>query len=393
MESSSYVSVSATELLERIVLAGASDTAINILDLDTIVDSHRRWTENYPDLLPYYLPSANNHSAVLALLAGLGVGFSCASIGEMRAVLQTGVSPDRINLAHPAKSPETILYAHQEGIRRLVCDSVQELDKVHRLHPTAQIILRVRVCVGQKFGCCADNDLAEILNYVQSTGTLAIAGVHIAIPQTSTHGVADLRQALFVAERTIAQATAAGLCGVHELFLSGTEKASPDQLQAALQALNCASNVQVIVETDRQLVQAAVTLVTSVHSKRVVRETEPSGPIREIMYFISDGRYGSFEWWSALDTHPTVYRTGGTVPPTPTYPSSLWGPSCDSADMVCERLYLPVLEIGDFLVFPGMGAYGVTLASCFNGFPIPETVVCACSEPTKTLVQGILRRV
>uniref|UniRef100_A0A182QQB9 Orn/DAP/Arg decarboxylase 2 N-terminal domain-containing protein n=1 Tax=Anopheles farauti TaxID=69004 RepID=A0A182QQB9_9DIPT len=395
MESSSehscYAGASATELLERIVREGATDTAINILDLDAIVHNVRRWTEAAPDLVPFYLPSANNHPAVLALLGKLGVGFSCASIGEMRSVLRFGVPPERIILAHPAKSPETILYARQEGIRRIVCDSVQEIGKVHRLYPTAQIVLRVRVCVEQKFGCCPDNDLPEILRYVQSLEPFHIAGVHFAMPQERLQPGQTLRQVLFTAERTMAQVTASGQCDVREFILSGTGKLPSSQLQKVLSEFSLKSNVQVIVETERQFVQSAVTLVTSIQSKRVVRETEPSGPIREIMYFINDGRYGSFEWWwNALDMPPpVVHRSVGTVSPTPTHPSSLWGPSCDSADMVCERLYLPDLEIGDFLVFPDMGAYGVTLASCFNGFPIPRTVVCACSEATKALLQDM----
>uniref|UniRef100_A0A182S5Q7 Orn/DAP/Arg decarboxylase 2 C-terminal domain-containing protein n=1 Tax=Anopheles maculatus TaxID=74869 RepID=A0A182S5Q7_9DIPT len=172
-------------------------------------------------------------------------------------------------------------------------------------------------------------------------------------------------------------------------MLSGTEAVSADQLQQTLAEFYFDPALLIIIETERQLVQSAVTLVTSVQSKRVIRQAGTRGPIQEIMYFINDGRYGSFEWWNEIDKHPAVFRTNETVSAAPTHPSSLWGPSCDSADIVCERLELPELEIGDFLVFPDMGAYGVTLASCFNGFPIPKTIVCARLETTRALVDDL----
>ncbi|XP_035891996.1 ornithine decarboxylase-like [Anopheles stephensi] len=383
---------SATELVQRFISSGTTESPVNILDLDEIVRSHRRWKDSYPFAVPFFLPSVNNHPKVLTLLGKLGLGFSCASIVEMRAALkQGGVPPDRIILAHPAKTPETILYAKQKNIRRIVCDSVQEIGKVHRLYPTAHIILRVRVFAEQKFGCCPTAEgVREIFDYANATAeTVSIVGIQVAVPQSRVlDAVETLRHALLIAKVAIEQASLAGLADIRQLMLSGTESVSADRLQQTLAEFNFDPATLVIIETERQLVQSAVTLVTSVQSKRVIRQAGTTGPIQEIMYFINDGRYGSFEWWNEIDKHPaTVFRTHGeTVSTASTHPSSLWGPSCDSADIVCERLELPELEIGDFLVFPGMGAYGVTLASCFNGFPIPNTIVCARLETTRALV-------
>ncbi|XP_052890175.1 ornithine decarboxylase 1-like [Anopheles moucheti] len=380
-----------TELVQRFVCSGDAESPINILDLDEIAHNYHRWNESHPYAIAYYLPSVNNHPAVLTLLSKLGLGFSCASVMEMRSVLKNGVAPDRIVLAHPAKAPETILYAKQKDIRRIVCDSVQEIGKVHRLYPAAQIILRIRVFSGQKFGCCPTEGVREIFNYAASTG-VTIAGIHIAVPEKSAFDeVETLRRALQIAKDSLDQANTAGLSDIRQLILSGTEQVSADQLQQTLAEFNIGSTLPIIIETERLLVQSAVTLITSVQSKRVIRQSGTAGPVQEIMYFINDGRYGSFEWWNAVDKHPVVFRANKTISTAAsTHPSSLWGPSCDSADIVCERLDLPELEIGDYLVFPGMGAYGVTLASCFNGFPIPKTVVCARLETTRALVEGSL---
>lgn len=52
-----------------------------------------------------------------------------------------------------------------------------------------------------------------------------------------------------------------------------------------------------------------------------------------------------------------------------TFPSSVWGPTCDSIDLVSPLSHLPAMEVGDWLYFEDMGAYTVCAASTFNGFP------------------------
>lgn len=50
----------------------------------------------------------------------------------------------------------------------------------------------------------------------------------------------------------------------------------------------------------------------------------------------------------------------------------MWGPTCDGLDQVVSSVLLPPLDIGDWLVFPDMGAYTLPVASTFNGFPVPK---------------------
>ena len=41
------------------------------------------------------------------------------------------------------------------------------------------------------------------------------------------------------------------------------------------------------------------------------------------------------------------------------FSSSLWGPSGDDLDQVVEQCLLPELSVGDWLLFPRAGAYGL----------------------------------
>ncbi len=48
--------------------------------------------------------------------------------------------------------------------------------------------------------------------------------------------------------------------------------------------------------------------------------------------------------------------------------ASLFGPTCDGADVICRDVSLPNLDVGDFVAFPKLGAYSWAGACNFNGF-------------------------
>jgi len=58
--------------------------------------------------------------------------------------------------------------------------------------------------------------------------------------------------------------------------------------------------------------------------------------------------------------------------PGSNYSSTIWGPSCCGFDRIPNDFLLPEMNIGDWLVFEDMGAYTLSMAGNFNGFPIPE---------------------
>lgn len=57
-----------------------------------------------------------------------------------------------------------------------------------------------------------------------------------------------------------------------------------------------------------------------------------------------------------------------------TFPTTLWGPTCDSIDKINDGLAMPEMAVGDWLVFENMGAYTVAGSCKFNGFPIATKV-------------------
>jgi ornithine decarboxylase len=50
----------------------------------------------------------------------------------------------------------------------------------------------------------------------------------------------------------------------------------------------------------------------------------------------------------------------------------LAGPSCDSLDVIAEKIDLPMVAVGDRVYFVNAGAYTLAYASHFNGWPPPS---------------------
>ncbi|HDO21268.1 MAG TPA: type III PLP-dependent enzyme, partial [Nitrospirae bacterium] len=51
------------------------------------------------------------------------------------------------------------------------------------------------------------------------------------------------------------------------------------------------------------------------------------------------------------------------------------GPSCDSFDVIDRDVDLPEPHVGDTVLILSCGAYTVSYASEFNGFPVPKTIL------------------
>jgi ornithine decarboxylase len=76
--------------------------------------------------------------------------------------------------------------------------------------------------------------------------------------------------------------------------------------------------------------------------------------------------------------HARGMRTSAAAPAPsafgPLFPTTLWGPTCDSIDKITDATVLPELDIGDWLVFENMGAYTIAGSCTFNGFPLSTKV-------------------
>nr|CAD7405638.1 unnamed protein product [Timema poppensis] len=367
------------KVLRNITESEVQEDAFYVFDVGDIVRKYEIFTSKLPRVTPFYAVKCNNKTIVLEVLATLGANFDCASKGEINQVLDLGIDQSRILFAKPTKLASHIRYAATVGVDLMTFDNESELHKVKSLYPDARLIIRVRCdadvaqCpLGAKFGCDIITEAPRLIRAASFLG-LEVVGMSFHVgsgcedPPVFRRGIAAARK-LFDYASTI---------GYNFEYLDlgggypGNTGTSIDKIanviNLALEEFFPDPSVKVIAEPGRFFVASAFALATNIHSKREVHNNEQDDSVIHVMYYINDGVYGAFNCVSNDNYHPIpvpLKSIGGKLTS-----SSIWGPTCDSMDLVVKNINLPTMNIGDWIMFKDMGAYTIVGATNFNSFP------------------------
>ncbi|XP_050206026.2 ornithine decarboxylase-like [Mercurialis annua] len=342
-----------------------------VLDLGVAVRLLDKWNQYLPTVKPFYAVKCNPDPALLFLLASLGTNFDCASRAEIEIVLGLGVNPNRIIYANPCKMVSHIKYAASVGVNLTTFDSKDEIDKIKKWHPKCELLVRIKVddesswrSMGNKFGASLD-EVVPLLQHAYQAG-LKVTGVSFHVG-TKASEAKVYRDAISAARYVFDAASELEMPEMHILNIGGGFKDSPlfdeigrtvnDSVQEYFP--NQSSSLKVIAEPGRFFAETAFTMVTNVIGKRARG--------RQIEYWIDDGTLGSFNLGaydhSSMMFKPLLRNEDGEA-----QLSTIFGPTCNSLDIVASECKLPELKVGDVIVFYNMGAYTTSAASKFNGF-------------------------
>ncbi|KAG0348550.1 hypothetical protein BGZ54_004591 [Gamsiella multidivaricata] len=390
-----------------------AECAFYVADLGEVYRQHLRWKALLPRIEPFFAMKCNPDPMVLRLLASLGTGFDCASKNEIQSILDLGVDPTRIIYANPCKQNAFVKYAHTNNVRMMTFDNAEELHKIKRFHPNAQLVLRIltddskSLCkLGLKFG--APLDTVEGLLATARELDLDVIGVSFHVGSGCFDAQA-FGEAVIRARRVFDQAIEYGyefkFLDVGGGFPSAHVKEGITFEKVALilgQTVErlFGPEVRVIAEPGRYYVGSAFTLATQVIARRTIQSVTATAAASEDkdgnrgedeeevkhMYYINDGMYGSFNciMFDHQICEPKVLFRDGEFSYDAHYMqdmqqeqgglASVWGPTCDSIDCITSKTRLPLLESGDWMYFENMGAYTITAASQFNGFKRSEVL-------------------
>jgi len=389
----------------------------------------------------------NPDNKLLQLLAELGTGFDCASKAEIEQVLRLGIDPSRIIYAQPCKTNSYVRYVASHGVRQMTFDNADELRKIARLFPGAELYLRIltddssSLCrLSLKFGASMDSTdgllaLARELN-------LNVVGVSFHVGSGASDPTAFLK-AVQDAHFVFQQAAGYGF-NLKTLDVGGgfcadsTFEEMACVLRGALDDYFPAhSGINIIAEPGRYYASAAYTLACNIIARRTIEDV-PSRAASVVsgsngsdvntssyMVYVNDGLYGNFSSIMFDHQHPVakILRTGGrtlyntsaadgldaaslTSSPSSSTSSltsstsgaseaggieySIWGPTCDGIDRITESIrFGATLDVGDWLYFEDMGAYTKCSATTFNGFSNEHDVIYVCSEPGAKALLGM----
>ncbi|XP_049290991.1 ornithine decarboxylase 1-like [Anopheles funestus] len=384
------------DVIQDIIRMGPHEDPLHVLDLDDVVRKHYGWCAKMPRVKPYYAVKCNDDPRILQTLMTLGTGFDCASKGEMERMIGYGVKPENIIFAQPAKSIPSLLYARSKQVSVMTFDGAVELEKIHQYYPEARLVLRmrhdslqVRCSLGKKFGCDPIVEAPELLRYA-ATLRMNVIGISFHVgSDCDEHQVyydaVKIAKDLFDYAKTLGYEFS--LLDIGGGFPGDNNKPIDRYAKAVNVAIDhyfpAELDIRIIAEPGRYYVASAVTLVSFVDSKRVLKEKQPDGTEKlRMYYYLNDGVFGTF-YCTALEGQKAVPIVE-TKLNVKLYDSILWGPTCHVLDQIALE-NLPELNIGDNVVFENVGAYGEVLANRFNGFAIPKIIGYVREGTWKTL--------
>jgi len=323
----------------------------------------------------YYAVKSNATPDIIGILSDEDSLFDVCTNGEIDILKSRGVTADRCIHTHPIKRDSDIRYAIEYGIEIFVADNEFELNKFVPYKDKVKILVRMSIqnpgCLvnlSHKFGVAPEKTWA-LVKKAHALG-LTVAGI-------SFHAGSQNENALKYIEaleycRDVYRKAA--LKGIHlEMIDIGggfpiSYITSVMPMMQFCQPVNeyldrYFSNYRIIAEPGRVLSGPSMTLATRIMGKSLRNGVW--------WYYLDDGMYGSFSGKMYDHADYPMYVEGEGK----RYTSVLAGPTCDSIDVIYENINLPLLEIGDLLMFSSMGAYTNASASNFNGFPKAKIVL------------------
>jgi len=345
----------------------------------------------------HYAMKANPMPAVIQHMAHLVDGIDVASVGEMRAALDTIMPAERISFAGPGKKRHELSCAIAAGIV-LNMESEQEMELIAEIGKDLNIRPNVAVRVNpdfelkssgmrmgggpQQFGVDAER-VPEMLIRIGKLG-LNFMGFHIfSGSQNLKHvSIQETHEKTFQLSIQLAQNAPSP---VKSLNIGGGfgipyfpgEKtldlaAIGDNLKRLLPEIkDKLPKAQLVIELGRYMVAEA-----GVYVCRVLERKQSRGQI----FLVTDG--GLHHQLAASGNFGQVIRKnypvtiGNKVQSSEQEIVSIVGPLCTPLDLLADKMELPKAEVNDLVVIMQSGAYGLTASpTAFLGHPISAEIL------------------
>lgn len=371
-----------------------------VTNLSPIIAQYQQWVHELPMVQPFFAVKCNPDPVTVRLLATLGCGFDCATLGEMNMVLNglgdelsfapRGLATSSIIYSHPAKMVSHIEFALANKIVMTVFDGEDELYKLAALpgHENFQLLLRLAtddkhsICrFSKKFGADV-REAPHLLEVARSLG-LQVIGVHFHVGSGCGDGnayVTALKHARWVFD----MADQLGMPPMRMVDLGGgfpgdtggyggpgmpTFQHLAADIRAGIEMFGEGfsrplESVRFVAEPGRYFVSAATTIATMVYSRK-----GGNNPYQAL--YVNDGVYGSFNnvvydhatpvpkklclvleaearkgapavFAAEVQIEPEAHllsplaESENDVPTVESIPTAIFGPTCDGLDQMCS---------------------------------------------------------
>ncbi|HET7709460.1 MAG TPA: diaminopimelate decarboxylase [Sphingomicrobium sp.] len=339
------------------------------------------------DPLVAYAVKANPNAAVLATLAGAGLGADVVSGGEYARARAAGMPPERMVFSGVGKTETEMRLALDGGLRQFNLESVEEAEMLSQVASAmgraAPVAIRVnpnvaagghaKISTGaahSKFGIPIVDAVAAASRVGDLPG-LDLAGVAVHIGSQITT-LAPLEQAFVKLGALVADLRAAGhairtadLGGGLGLRYDPSAPAppGPEEYGALVGRITRGWNVGLIFEPGRLIVGEAGVLLTEV----IRVKAGLANPFVVLDAAMTDlMRPSLYDAWHEIDS---------VAPIGERMTADIVGPVCETGDTFAIARRIDRVRAGDLMIIRTAGAYGATMASTYNSRALAAEVL------------------
>lgn len=372
-------------------LASKYGTPLYVYDASKIRNAFKTLEEafNVDDLRIHFATKANSNPWILRILQEIGAWADVVSPGEIFLARYAGFKPSHLLYNGNSSSNSDMQEAIQQGVKINV-ESLSQLRTIGQLAPGSSISIRFNIYIGgghhshvitggpeSKFGI--DWEQAGRVSVIAKEYKLQVIGVHCHI------GSGVLQAERFVQAVTNLLTVARRFPDLEQVNFGGGIGIPyhPDEQELAVEVLGAlltkeykrfcieyGSRPALCLEPGRFLVARAGSLLCRVTAVNKSRKYLFTGTDSGFNHLIRPAMYGAY--------HHIEVATSREGPAQPTV---LTGNICESGDVFTQsedgiqpRL-LPPMNEGDLVAIRDTGAYGFSMASRYNSFPLPAEVM------------------
>jgi diaminopimelate decarboxylase len=331
----------------------------------------------------HYAVKANDHLAVLAIMAAEGAGADVVSAGEFRRARHVGIPASDIVFSGVGKTISDLRLAVSEGIAQINVESREELamlsavataegqvvDLVLRLNPDVDAQTHAKITTGKaenKFGVAWD-EAETTYAYAASLPGLRPLGLAVHIgsqilsldPFRVAYGrVAELVGRLRAAGHAVTRVDCGGGIGIPYAADAGVSLSGfAETLAQTLGGLH----LDLLIEPGRWLVgPAGVLLASIVLAKKTGNRT----------FLVLDAAMNDLVRPAMYDAWHGIVPVSAKVAARPEALVDIVGPVCETGDTFARDRLLPAFDQQALLAILDAGAYGAVMSSTYNARPL-----------------------
>ncbi|GAB6394220.1 MAG: diaminopimelate decarboxylase [Bacteroidales bacterium] len=336
----------------------------------------------------HYAVKANANPRILSLIAAAGFGADCVSGGEIEAALKAGIPAEKIVFAGVGKADWEMVLGLDSHISCFNVESGAELEALNgiaatkgkiapvalRINPNIDAHTHAKITTGRKENKFGINmgQLGGVLNRLSQMRNVKLIGIHAHIGSQITdlspfrnlairfNEIQDDLEAGGIQLENINVGGGLGIDYYHPNHLA--VPAFDNYFAAFHKLLKLRPGQQVHFEPGRSIVAQCGTLVSKV---LYIKEGETK------TFAILDAGFTELLRPALYDAYHRIENISSNDEATAIY--DVVGPICESSDVFGRDTELNKARRGDLIAIRSAGAYGETMASCYNCRKLPAS--------------------